>query len=42
MRLFLCGLLVGYSLSACGHKGPLYLPQSDEGKPILQQESDKK
>lgn len=30
MRLFIGSLLVIYLLSACGHKGPLYLPGEEE------------
>ncbi|MER2514322.1 MAG: lipoprotein [Nitrosomonas ureae] len=30
MRLICAAIFLAYSLSACGHKGPLFLPQTDE------------
>lgn len=30
MRLICTVILLAYALSACGLKGPLYLPQTDE------------
>ncbi|MEK7792162.1 MAG: lipoprotein [Pseudomonadota bacterium] len=36
MRLICFILLLALSLSACGHKGPLYMPQNDESDQFLQ------
>ena len=32
MRLLLATLSIACLLSACGHKGPLYLPTAEDGK----------
>lgn len=42
MRLFLSGLLMVYLLSACGHKGPLYLPTVEDSNRASSQETGKK
>ncbi|MEK6594997.1 MAG: lipoprotein [Pseudomonadota bacterium] len=44
MRLFFVTFLLAYLLSACGHKGPLYipLPQTDEANRTSQNEIEKK
>ncbi|MBP6366684.1 MAG: lipoprotein [Nitrosomonas sp.] len=44
MRLFLIIFVLTYLLSACGHKGPLYipLPQTDETNRALPKEMNKK
>ncbi len=42
MRIFLSGLLAICLLSACGHKGPLYLPTAEDGNRTSSQEADKK
>ncbi|MEQ1816380.1 MAG: lipoprotein [Nitrosomonas sp.] len=42
MRSFLIILLSVYLLSACGLKGPLYLPKVDETNPASSTEIEKK
>ncbi|UJP06250.1 MAG: lipoprotein [Nitrosomonas sp.] len=44
MRLFFCSTLIIYLLSACGNKGPLYLPKVEDQNrtPALSEEVDKK
>lgn len=42
MRLFCITLLLTYLLSACGLKGPLYLPQADETNRASPNEIEKK
>ncbi|MBX3616968.1 LPS translocon maturation chaperone LptM [Nitrosomonas sp.] len=43
MRLLVILLFSAYLLSACGHKGPLYLPnKADEGNPAISNEMQKK
>jgi predicted small lipoprotein YifL len=44
MRLFFITFLLACLLSACGHKGPLYLPlpQTDEANRASQNEIKKK
>ncbi|MBP6058170.1 MAG: lipoprotein [Nitrosomonas sp.] len=42
MRLFLIILLLTCLLSACGLKGPLYLPQPDEANRTSPNETEKK
>jgi len=42
VRLFFITFLLAYLLSACGHKGPLYLPQTDEANRASQNEIEKK
>ena len=42
MRLVCVVIFLAYSLSvsACGHKGPLFLPQTDEANRIAPSESE--
>lgn len=42
MRLFFTLLLLACLLSACGLKGPLYLPQPDEANRASPNETEKK
>ncbi|WP_177186324.1 lipoprotein [Nitrosomonas sp. Nm166] len=42
MRLFFTTLLLTHLLSACGLKGPLYLPQADEANRASSNEAEKK
>jgi len=42
MRLLIITLLSAYILSACGLKGPLYLPKTDEANRASSVEIDKK
>ena len=42
MRLFISSLLIIYLLSACGHKGPLYLPNEDDKNRTSTQKTEKK
>lgn len=44
VRLFLITILLAYLLSACGHKGPLYipLPQTGEASRASQNDIEKK
>ena len=42
MRLFLMLLLSTYLLSACGLKGPLYLPKVEEAGSASSGQADKK
>ncbi|WP_110337752.1 MULTISPECIES: lipoprotein [unclassified Nitrosomonas] len=43
MRLFLTTLLLTYLLTACGLKGPLYMPPpADAAKPASSDEVEKK
>jgi predicted small lipoprotein YifL len=42
VRLFFTLLLLAYLISACGLKGPLYLPQSDEANRASPSETEKK
>ncbi|SNX59663.1 lipoprotein-attachment site-containing protein [Nitrosomonas ureae] len=40
MRLVCVVIFLAYSLSACGHKGPLFLPQTDEANRMAPSESE--
>lgn len=42
MRLFVMLLFSAYLLSACGHKGPLYLPKTNVENPAISNEIEKK
>ncbi len=42
MRLFISSLLIICLLSACGHKGPLYLPNEDDKNRISTQKTEEK
>ncbi len=42
MRLICAAIFLVYSLSACGHKGPLFLPQTDEANRMAPNEIEKK
>ncbi len=42
MRLICAVILLVYSLSACGHKGPLFLPQTEEENRMVPSEIERK
>ena len=42
MRLFISSLLTICLLSACGHKGPLYLPTEDDKNRASTQKTEKR